>query len=130
MMMGLLIKHSAMSNVERQRRFRKRHPGYYGRYHRRRKAAADRTRAIMEANAQANTPAAVPATAPALPGPIVHPALISLTAAPALRVLPAPAVMLVIPGLNTIPEIVTLPAPAPQSAWQPVILPIERAIAS
>ena len=68
-----------MSNVERQRRFRERHPGYYGRLHRKRKAgikarlAQQRAAAQAQAQAQAQAEAQAPlaATRPVPPEPPV-----------------------------------------------------------
>jgi hypothetical protein len=57
---AMLIHPGPMSNTERQRRFRERHPGYYGRLRRRRKLAMP----LVEA-AVAPTPAAI-ATATSL----------------------------------------------------------------
>ena len=67
----------AMSNAERQRQFRQRNPGYYGRLHAKRRAAV---RALAAARAAAATPA---------------------RAEPLM--LPAPAELLIIPGVNAIP---------------------------
>jgi hypothetical protein len=39
MMFSFSKRVAPMSNTERQRRFRERNPGYYGRLHRKRKAA-------------------------------------------------------------------------------------------
>ena len=55
----MLRPSAPMSNIERQRRFRERHPGYYGRLHRKRRAFI---KAILaqrgaEANAQAQAEA-------------------------------------------------------------------------
>jgi hypothetical protein len=47
----------AMSNTERQRRFRKRNPGYYGRLHRKRNAAIASLMAAGAAEAQRALPA-------------------------------------------------------------------------
>lgn len=61
----------AMSNTERQRQFRERNPGYYGRLHRKRKAemeayaAARQTeqRAAVQVTEEVKTPLALPAPA-------------------------------------------------------------------
>lgn len=56
----------AMSNTERQRLFRQRHPGYYGRLHRRQKAIIDAM--VLELSA---SPVAVPQRAMLLlPAPV------------------------------------------------------------
>lgn len=71
-----------MSNTERQRRFRERHPGYYGRLHRKRKAASKamlaqrwaeaRAQAQAEAQASLATAKTVPLMLP--PGaPVLDP---------------------------------------------------------
>lgn len=65
---------NAMSNTERQRQFRLRNPGYYGRLHRARKARIDAALAAKAA-AEAQTP----------------------------LLLPAPAETIRIPGVNAIP---------------------------
>jgi hypothetical protein len=75
-----------MSNAERQRRFRERNPGYYGRWHARR-------RALIKANLAAAKLAAMAQSTVARREPLL---------------LPAPVEVLEIPGLNAIPA--TLPA--------------------
>jgi hypothetical protein len=95
-----------MTNAQRQRRFRERHPGYYGRLHARRraggKAAVERYRVAMQAAA-----AAAAQAAPARREPLA---------------LPAPAERIEIPGMTTIPAIAAIPAPAP------LTVPAERAL--
>lgn len=78
----MLKRVAPMSNTERQRRFRERNPGYYGRLHRKRKAAI---RAVLEPiwaearskrRAEAQSAAAQAATPPALlmlPAPVIDP---------------------------------------------------------
>jgi hypothetical protein len=68
-----------MSNVERQRLFRLRHPGYYARIHARKRAAA---------RAAAAQPVAVEQTPAVRREPLL---------------LPAPVKLLEIPGINAIP---------------------------
>jgi hypothetical protein len=68
-----------MSNAERQRRFRERNPGYYGRLHARRRAEAKAAVAQRLAMAQA----------------------VAVRREPLM--LPAPVELLEIPGLNAIP---------------------------
>ena len=74
-----------MSNAERQRQFRERNPGYYGRLHRR------RTAAIMASLAE-KAAAKVAVKTPLM--------------------LPAPVELIVIPGINAIPSKLT-PTPEP-----------------
>ena len=70
-----------MSNTERQRRFRERHPGYYGRLHRKRRAPIKAMMAQLwaEARAQAQAQASLAAVKPAppvtlmLPAPVLDP---------------------------------------------------------
>jgi hypothetical protein len=69
-----------MSNAERQRNFRKRNPGYYGRLHARRRSGI---RASLAAQAAAEMAAPAPA---------------------AVLMLPAPVEMILIPGMNVIPQ--------------------------
>lgn len=68
-----------MDNGERQRLFRERNPGYYGRLHAKRNAAAKAAAAQLRAQAQA------------------------LAETPEPLALPAPAVPIEIPGMTTIP---------------------------
>ncbi len=65
----------AMSNTERQRQFRERNPGYYGRLHRKRNAACNAFAAMQAARAAAlaqPVPVALPIPAPMLmlPAPV------------------------------------------------------------
>jgi hypothetical protein len=71
-----------MTNTERQRLFRQRHPGYYGRLHAKRKAEVD---ALIAARA-----ATLPTRAPLL--------------------LPAPVETIELPGITTIPTLAELHA--------------------
>jgi hypothetical protein len=88
-----------MSNAERQRQFRERNPGYYGRLHAKRRAA-------VRAFAAERVAAATPARS-------------------AMLLLPAPVELLLIPGLNAIPKTLAelrerAPVPIPrQAAHQP-----------
>jgi len=68
-----------MSNAERQRRFRERNPGYYGRLHRRRRAGEKAAATLITAGAQATA------------------------MKPEQLALPAPVEAIEIPGMNTIP---------------------------
>lgn len=68
-----------MSNTERQRQFRERNPGYYGRLHARRRAASRPRQAQLIAAAQPTAKERQP------------------------LMLPAPVEVLEIPGLNAIP---------------------------
>jgi hypothetical protein len=77
-----------VSNAERQRRFRQRHPGYSRRY---KAARKERVNAYLAARA-----AEAAAIAPR----------------PQQLALPAPVEMLIIPGMNTI-EAMPTPAPVP-----------------
>ena len=79
--MSMLKRSPPMSNVERQRRFRERNPGYYGRFHARQRAAIDAS--IQPKRLAAAQQAAVPQRQ--------------------LLMLPAPVELLEIPGLNAIP---------------------------
>src|SRR5688500_12239052 len=76
---SIQLHNPPMSNAERQRHFRERNPGYYGRLHAKRRAAV---RALATARAAASATAA--------------------KSAPLM--LPAPVEMIVIPGLNAIPQ--------------------------
>jgi hypothetical protein len=75
-----------MSNYERQVAFRKRNPGYYGRLHRRRRAAQKVAGVAMEmAQAAATAPAsptALPAPKPVLmlPAPVENPLIAEINA--------------------------------------------------
>ena len=77
-----------MSNTERQRRFRKRNPGYYGRLHAKRRAA-------VRASVAAQAAQAAVTFAPARAEPLM---------------LPAPVEQVVIPGVNAIPQTLTATA--------------------
>jgi hypothetical protein len=95
-----MVKPSApMSNAERQRQFRKRNPGYYGRLHARRRA---------EGKALAAQRAAAEQLVAVRPAPLM---------------LPAPVEVLLIPGMNVI---AAAAAPAPEPL--PVALPFARPI--
>jgi hypothetical protein len=89
-----------MSNVQRQRRFRARHPGYFQRYHARQKAAI----AALQA-------------APAEP------------AAAEPLMLPAPVEMPLFPGLSAIPT-TPARAPQPVPIPQPATMPAHQSIAT
>ncbi len=89
-----------MSNIERQRRFRERHPGYYDRYHASRRA---RIKANGAAMAMATETVAEKVQPVALPAMVVRLAL------------PAPVETIVIPGMNTIGQ---MPVP--------IVVPIRR----
>src|SRR5687767_10347705 len=90
-----------MSNAERQRKFRESHPGYFRKYHARKRAMAKAVRARMLAEAQAAADAAKAARA-------TRP----------LLMLPAPVELPVIPGLNSIgaTPAAAAPLPVPQPA--------------
>ena len=92
-----------MSNAERQRRFRKRHPGYYARLHGRKRAAAKAAVARHIAAAQAATVAA------ATPEPL------ALPARPEPLMLPTPVEVVEIPGMTitAIGAFAAMPAPSP-----------------
>ena len=83
-----------MSNTERQRRFRERHPGYYARLHGRKRASEKAELARHIAAIQAAAAAAAAAT----PEPL------ALPARPQPLLLPAPVKSLEIPGM-TIPVV-------------------------
>ena len=89
-----------MSNIERQRRFRERHPGYYGRYHANYRA---RIKANVVAIAMATETMGETVQPLALPPMVVRLAL------------PAPVETIVIPGMNTIGQ---MPVP--------IVVPIRR----
>ena len=78
--------HPPTSNTERQREFRRRNPGYYGRLHAQRRARVKALAAHRAAIAQL------------------------LAVKPTPLMLPAPVEIPVIPGMNTI---LATPAPAP-----------------
>jgi hypothetical protein len=80
----MLIPAPPMSNTERQRQFRERNPGYYGRLHARRRAGENVAAAQLQAAAQAMAMKREPLA------------------------LPAPAEKLEIPGMNMIPAIPAL----------------------
>jgi len=86
-------KPAPMSNTERQRRFRERHPGYYGRLHRKRRAgtkamlarqraeARAKAQAEAEAEAHAQTNVAVVKRVPLmLPAPVIDTLTMELAA--------------------------------------------------
>jgi len=73
----------AMTNTERQRLFRQRHPGYYGRLHRQRKAKIDALLAARQ----------------------TEQCIVVAEPVKTLLALPAPAVVFNFPGVNTIPAI-------------------------
>lgn len=72
-----------MTNTERQREFRKRNPGYYGRLHRARKAAI-----VARLEAMKVQQAVVVAVAEPVKVPLM---------------LPAPAIVFEFPGINALP---------------------------
>lgn len=73
----------AMTNTERQRRFRERHPGYYGRLHRQRKARLQAYSATKALRVKAAALVAEWAKTPLM--------------------LPAPAITFEFPGINALP---------------------------
>lgn len=81
-----------MSNTERQRRFRERHPGYYGRLHRKRnagiKAARKQQRIAAQAAGLARYQAELKAHAELLAG--AKAIIASFNRVPVNRMLPAP----------------------------------------
>ena len=83
-----------MSNAERQREFRERNPGYYGRLHRRRRAGEKAAVAAMKAQMVAMAPKREP------------------------LMLPAPAELLEIPGINVIPASMPARAEVPVACEQ------------
>ena len=82
--------HPPMSNTERQRQFRERNPGYYGRLHRKRKAELE---AMARATVEARVAAAVTVEASVQVTAVRREPLM----------LPAPVVIFEIPGVNAIP---------------------------
>jgi hypothetical protein len=78
-----------VSNVERQRQFRERNPGYYKRLHAKRRAAVEELSAQRLAAAQATVVKREP------------------------LMLPAPVETIEIPGMTTIPSTIAMPAPEP-----------------
>jgi hypothetical protein len=92
-----------MSNAERQRLFRERNPGYYGRLHARQRARVKALAAQRAAVAQL------------------------LAVKPTPLMLPAPVVIPVIPGLNAIAAI---PAAEPLPVSLPISQPVDRSIAA
>ena len=86
----MLKRVAPMSNNERQRRFRERHPGYYGRLHRKRNApikamlaqrwAEFRAQAHAEAQASVVAVKPMPPTMLMLPAPAIDPLAIELSA--------------------------------------------------
>jgi hypothetical protein len=87
--MNMLRPAPPMTNAERQRQFRARNPGYYGRLHARRRAGQKAAAAAM--NAQ----------------------LMALAAKREPLLLPAPVELLVIPGINAIPAAMPIRSAAP-----------------
>jgi hypothetical protein len=90
--------HPPVSNTERQREFRRRNPGYYGRLKAKERAL---TKARVEAILLAQRQAAAVVSKPVL-------------------MLPAPAVVIELPGINTIPA---RPETTPQHEAMPIVLP-------
>jgi hypothetical protein len=88
-------RRSPMSNTERQRQFRERNPGYYGRLHAKSRAACKaHVAAIREAER----------------------AMAAMLAKSRQLLLPAPVELLIIPGVNAIPQTLTAARePAPLS---------------
>ena len=85
-----------MSNLERQRRFCERNPGYY------RKRKARNSARMQMVMAEMATPAA--AQMLALPAPVEVCVIPAKPAPLPLLMLPAPVEVIVIPGLNAIPS--------------------------
>jgi hypothetical protein len=83
---AMLKPSPAKSNTQRQREFRKRNPGYYGRLHRRERAGIEAERARLAAAAN----------------------VVAVEREPLM--LPAPVEVLEIPGLNRIPAVLELSA--------------------
>jgi hypothetical protein len=98
----MLRKATAMSNTERQRRFRERNPGYYGRLHRKRKQQGeDYARMLLFAEKVGmNDLAARWVAAEVVFGKanLLH----ALARAKQPLMLPAPVEPIILPGLNTI----------------------------
>ena len=90
-----------MSNTERQRQFRERNPGYYGRLHRKRNA---------EIMARIAARAAAAEAVPAMPAPLM---------------LPAPVQDLAMEALNALAASLKS-----KSAAEPVTIPVARSIAA
>ena len=89
-----------MSNAERQRLFRQRHPGYYQRLHARTRAQAKAGAALILAELAAAEQVAVQvAVEQVVPEQVAVP-----VARRELLMLPAPAEALVIPGVNAVPD--------------------------
>jgi hypothetical protein len=93
-----------LSNAERQRLFRQRHPGYFNNYRSRQKAIADAARAGHLAQCQAQFAAQLAAEAEAQASASREPLM-----------LPAPAEAIVLPGLNKTAEMVEAQPAAPAS---------------
>jgi hypothetical protein len=83
-----------MTNYERQRLFRERHPGYYNKYNARQRQQTEQVKQKMAALSRAAIEAELAAQAAAA----------AAAAAPATTqlMLPAPAEPLIIPGMNTL----------------------------
>lgn len=81
----MLVHPPSTSNTQRQREFRERNPGYYGRLHRRKRAAIQAEMARIALAAQALAVAPKP-----------------------LLMLPAPAEVFEIPGVNTLPAVLKI----------------------
>lgn len=107
-----------MSNLERQRRFRAAHPGYFRKYKTRRRPDWKAAYAAALAAASANVATPEP---PALPEPVAMPVK------PAPLMLPGPADIPVIPGINAI---AAMPAPAPQAVSHSATTPAVRSLAA
>jgi hypothetical protein len=87
----MLVPVQPKSNTERQRLFRKRNPGYYGRLHARRRSGIKHDLAAAELAAAQQ----------------------AMAAQREPLMLPAPAVTVEIPGMTTIPATAAIPALAP-----------------
>jgi hypothetical protein len=87
----MLLFPAPMSNTERQRRFRERNPGYYGRLHARKRARSKAD--VLEMQRVAAAEAMIARRQP--------------------LALPAPAERIEIPGMTTIPATHAIPALAP-----------------
>jgi hypothetical protein len=91
----MLLRPGPVSNTERQREFRERNPGYYGRLHRKRKAE-------IEAHIAARKAAELALAEQQLPLFLPAPVEATPTATPVRLALPAPVeqVELIFPGLE------------------------------
>jgi len=85
----MLTKSLPMSNTERQREFRERNPGYYGRLHRQRLAEEQALAAAQAAAATVRAPLALPAPVEA----ILIPGMTTIPANPAAIRDPLPIAM-------------------------------------